>query len=91
MQTIQEVFEHHLDAFLNLDAGEIIKDYTEQSILYTPNGEIKGLEGIKGFFDYVFTLLPKESFQFNTAQKIQFDNYVYLAFNCSSALVDVVM
>lgn len=87
--TIHEVLKHHVDAFVNTDVVEIIKDYSPNSSLYTPQGEIKGLDGIRGFFEYVFSLLPKESFEFNMVQQIVFDDYVYLAFNCNSSLVDV--
>jgi hypothetical protein len=86
---INQVLKHHLDAFLQGNVNEIMKDYTAESSLYTPQGEIKGLEGIRGFFEYVFSLLPQESFKFNMVQQIIFDDYVYLAFDCSSSLVDV--
>jgi hypothetical protein len=66
-----------------------MKDYTPGSSLYTPQGEIKGLDGIKGFFAYVFSLLPQESLKFNMIQQITFGEYAYLAFDCSSSLVDV--
>ena len=85
----ENVLNHHLDAFLNTDVTELMKDYTAESALYTPNGEIKGIDGIRGFFEYAFSILPKDSLKFNTAQKIIFGNYVYLAWNCSSALVDI--
>ena len=86
-----QILKHHLDAFLEGNVDEIMKDYTAESSLYTPQGEIKGLEGIKGFFEYVFSLLPQESFKFNMAQQIIFGDYAYLAFNCNSSLVDVPM
>jgi len=52
---------------------------------------VKGLEGIKGLFEYVFSLLPRESFKFNLTQQIIFGDYAYLAFDCNSSLVDVPM
>lgn len=90
-ETTEQVLKHHIDAFLQLDINEVIKDYTADSSLYTPQGQINGLDGIKGFFEYVFSLLPRESFKFNMIQKIIFGDYAYLAFDCNSALVDVPM
>ena len=39
----QEVINHHLSAFLDADLNEIMKDFTEDSELLTPDGALKGL------------------------------------------------
>ena len=40
---------HHLGAFSSVD--DILSDYTEDSVLFTPNGPIRGLAGLRAFFD----------------------------------------
>jgi limonene-1,2-epoxide hydrolase len=60
----EAVFHHHLEAFKNNDLDEIIKDYTDESEIWSPEGKIVGLEGIAAFFSYVFTLLPKDRTRF---------------------------
>ena len=64
MQTLQitseSVFQHHLEALGNNDLNELIKDYTEESEVWTPDGAIVGLKAISSFFSYAFTLFPKD-------------------------------
>ncbi len=46
----QRVFAHHLVAFSEgIDA--IMADYTERSVLMTPDTNYRGLHEIRGFFD----------------------------------------
>ncbi|NMM45237.1 nuclear transport factor 2 family protein [Rhodospirillaceae bacterium KN72] len=43
------VFDHHLGAFAQgIDA--LMADYTETSVIFTPDAEIRGLEAIRSFF-----------------------------------------
>jgi hypothetical protein len=50
---------HHLQAF-----GEgieaIMADYTRESVLFTPDGPLQGLEPIRGFFDGFLRTSPPE-------------------------------
>ncbi len=41
---------HHLIAIENGDIDEIMKDYVENSTVFTPEGIKKGLREIKDFF-----------------------------------------
>jgi len=59
--TTNEVLMHHLTAFGNNDLEEIVKDYTAESELLTPNGPLKGLDAIKVFFEEYFAAIPTGS------------------------------
>jgi ketosteroid isomerase-like protein len=50
----QAVLDHHLAAFGAGDTDEILKDYTEQSVLVTPDGTIRGLDALREAFDGFF-------------------------------------
>lgn len=54
----KEVLDHHLQAFGAGNVDEIMKDYTEESVLHTPDGSIRGLEALRGamggFFGGIF-------------------------------------
>ena len=39
---------HHLQA---MGVDDILSDYTEDSILFTPNGPVRGLAGLRAFFE----------------------------------------
>jgi len=53
-----DVLHHHLAAFGAGDVDEILKDYTDDSLLMTADGTIKGLgplrEAFTGFFGGLF-------------------------------------
>jgi hypothetical protein len=54
----QSVLEHHLKGIGNSDVADILSDYAEQSVLYTPNGPISGLAALKQFFTEFFATIP---------------------------------
>jgi hypothetical protein len=55
--TTATTLAHHLAAFTtSVDA--ILEDYTPESILFTPNGPIRGLDGIGAFFADFLTNSP---------------------------------
>ena len=37
------VLNHHVESFLKLDFAEILADYTDDSIIMTPTGTVRGL------------------------------------------------
>ena len=93
MQTLQvtakATLEHHLEAFGKNDIDEIMDDFTEQSEVWTPEGAIKGLEAIRAFFSYAFTLFPKDSLRFDLKQMIVNKDKAYIVWSAESAIIDV--
>jgi ketosteroid isomerase-like protein len=47
----QAVLDHHLAAFGAGDTDEILADYTDQSVLITADGTIRGLDALREAFD----------------------------------------
>jgi uncharacterized protein (TIGR02246 family) len=45
--TIQTMLQHHVQALTSGNMEEFLKDYTEDSVFFTPGETYKGLEGIK--------------------------------------------
>jgi len=45
----EDVLQHHLQALGQNDLEELLKDYTEESELWTQNGIISGLDNISSF------------------------------------------
>jgi ketosteroid isomerase-like protein len=59
----QAILAHHLQS---LGAGlldAILSDYTEDSILFTPNGLVCGLDGLRAFFGASIKNTPPELMQ----------------------------
>jgi ketosteroid isomerase-like protein len=44
----EAILIHHLQA---MAVDDILSDYTEDSVLFTPNGPVRGLAGLRAFFD----------------------------------------
>jgi ketosteroid isomerase-like protein len=51
----EAILIHHLQA---INVEEILGDYTENSILFTANGPIRGLAGLRAFFEGFFGHTP---------------------------------
>jgi len=57
----KEVLEHHWKTFQANDLEGTMADYTEESVLITPDKTFKGLNEIRENFVYAFSLFPKDS------------------------------
>ena len=53
-----ETLGHHLQAF-TVGVDEIMKDYTESSVLFTADGPLRGPVAIRAFFEDFFTSSPR--------------------------------
>ena len=50
MSGTAEILNHHLETFGNGDLDGILSDYDESSVLFTPDGPLKGLDSLRVFF-----------------------------------------
>ena len=77
--TNEAVMQHHEQALMSGNLDELIKDYTKDSVLFTPTETFKGLERIKAAFAGMMKMLPPEAIaNFKvTKQEIQ-GEHVYL-------------
>ena len=82
-KTTAEVLNHHLSAFGNNNLEEILKDYTEDSEIFTPSGPIKGLLAIEQFFTDYFNAIPTGS-AFELKQLAVRRNLGYVAWSSES-------
>ncbi len=85
----ENVFQHHLEALGKNDKDELMKDYAEQSELWTPDGAIVGLEAISSFYTYAFTLFPKDKTELEIKKMIAKDDKVYVVWTADSPIVNV--
>ncbi len=85
----ETVFHHHIEAVTNNDLEELIKDYTEESEIWTPDGTMVGLKAISSFFSYVFTLFPKGNTKFELKKLIANDDKVYIVWTAESPVINI--
>jgi hypothetical protein len=60
-ETTSKVLDHHWEAFRANDLEGTMIDYTEESVLITPDKTYKGLQEIRENFVFAFSLFPKDS------------------------------
>lgn len=88
--SVEQVLSHHLTAFGNNDLDEIVKDYTEGSIILIPGRTVKGLKDIRKFFEDYFSVVPTGS-SFSMKYKAVVANVAYLAWESESASTKIPM
>ena len=88
--TPKEVFDHHGAAIGTGNVDEILKDYTEQSIIFTQEGTLKGLKAIRPLFQRLVTeIMPPGGTEFEMKQMTIEGDIIYIAWRSSSKFVDI--
>ena len=54
----QTTVAHHLEAVMSGDLDVILSDYTEESILFTPEGPVHGLRQLRSFMEAFISNMP---------------------------------
>ena len=54
----QEVFQHHAEALGAGDLDEIVDDYSDDAVLITPDGVMRGKDGIREAFTRLLADVP---------------------------------
>jgi ketosteroid isomerase-like protein len=57
-RTPQEIFAHHASALMAGDVEEIVADYAEGAVFITPQGLLRGKDGVREGFTQLLTDLP---------------------------------
>jgi ketosteroid isomerase-like protein len=57
-RTPQEIFAHHASALMAGDVEEIVADYAEDAVFITPEGVLRGKEGVRSGFKRLLADLP---------------------------------
>jgi len=77
--TVETIMQHHAQALTSGNLDELMKDYTKDSVLFTPTETFKGPERIKAAFAGMMKMLPPEALANFKASKQEIQGeYVYL-------------
>ena len=71
----EEVLNHHLSSF-SVGVDEIMKDYTEASVLIAPEGTYSGLTQIRAFFQGFVDNFPAEAWESFQVLRTEFSGEV---------------
>jgi len=84
----EEILNHHVGAFVEGDVDEIMKNYSEQSELLTPQGPVSGLNAIRAWFEEIFKADLKGS-PLDLKPTIIRDNVAYIVWSGESPFVSI--
>ncbi len=65
-RTPQEVFQHHAEVLGAGDLDGVVSDYSDDAVLITPAGVVRGKDGIRGAFEQIFKDLPNAAWEVPT-------------------------
>lgn len=80
----QEVLEHHWIAFKENDLKAVMADYTDESILITPDATYKGLDAIRENFERAFTAFPKDQSTLQLSKTVIEKDVAYILWQAST-------
>jgi SnoaL-like domain len=86
-RTPQEVFQHHGEVLMAEDLDGIVSDYTEDALFITPDGVLRGKEGVREAFVKLLGDVPGASWDLPT--QIFEDDILLLEWKAESEKVKV--
>ena len=86
-ESTSKVLQHHWDAFKANDLEGTMADYTEESVLITPDKTFKGLTEIRENFVFAFSLFPKDSSTLLLKKSIVKDDVAYIIWEANAPKV----
>lgn len=76
--TTQSVLDHHWETFVNNDLEGVMEDYSEESILVTPDATYRGLEEIRQNFVNAFSAFPTNDSKLTLNKSIVVNDVGYI-------------
>ncbi len=84
-----DVLQHHLSAFLQNDLSALMVDYSDESILITPDRNYTGLEEISGYLADLMGHFPKNASEIEVTRVFIKDYLVYITWRGKSQTIEV--
>jgi len=86
-RTPQEVFQHHAEALGAEDIDAIVEDYADGAIFITPDGVLRGKDGVRRAFETLTSELPGAEWELPT--QIYEDDGLLLEWKATSSAAKV--
>ena len=85
MNSTKDVIDHHLKCFAGGDFNGLLSDYTPHSVMFLPEGPLKGACSIALFFKALFTEFGKPGAVFSLKQQTIEGEYAYILWTAETA------
>lgn len=87
--TTEAIIGQHLQAIISNNLQAVMKDYNNTSVIWTPNGIVRGTDEIAAFFASVLPLFPAGKTAFDIRQQIVDGSKAYVVWSAESPMVHV--
>ena len=83
--TTQQILNHHLECFGGGNLDGIMEDYTDDSVMFTPMGTLKGKAPIRELFTGMFAEFAKPGANFEMQVQDVHDDTAYIVWKAETA------
>jgi hypothetical protein len=84
----KQVFDHHVQTFKANDLEGVMADYTEESILITPDATFKGLAQIRENFVGAFAALPANGTTMTVTKEVISGSVAYFVWKATTPTLE---
>lgn len=84
MASTEDILNHHLECFGGGDLEGLLSDYTDDSILETSSGQLKGIDDIRGLFTGMFEEFSKGEPTFEMLRSSVSGDHAYIAWKAQT-------
>lgn len=85
----RNLLQRHLNSFKENNLEELIADFTNESVLITPDASFTGLEEIKGFFANLISFFPTHKSSFELDKTVIHDELIYIVWHGKTPSLEV--
>ena len=85
MASTQDVLDHHLKCFGEGDLKGLLSDYAPGTVLFKPDGPLRGADAIRPFFQALFEEFGKPGAAFSLKQQAIESDYAYIVWTAETA------
>ena len=78
MTSTSEILDHHLKCFGEGDLEGVLSDYAPGAVLFTPNGPLRGVAGMRPLFQGLIAEFQKPGAAFRMRQQYVDGDYAYI-------------
>ena len=76
---------HHLDAVSRRDVDDVLRDYSPESVIFTPDGPLRGLDKVREFYRSFFAAVPASFMsEFELLRQDVDGDVAYIVWRCGS-------
>lgn len=83
------VLKRHLSAFQENNLADLMADYSNESVLITPDKTYEGIEEIRGYLADLMVHFPKQASSIEVTRIFIRDNLIYITWRGKSQTVEV--